>query len=253
MPSTLLAALAGAPALLLQAVPALRDTLRDTTLAQAPPLTPIAVPPPETLSMYDLLMKGGWPMIPIILLSVLALALFVERLIALRRAKGNPDQLTRTVADYVRSGDLAGAVGYCRAQDTPAARIVQRGLERVGRPIGEIKESVQMQGRRETYLLEKRTDLIASAAALAPMVGFLGTVTGMIKAFQTIQSFQGQVSPAVLAGGIWEALITTAAGLIVGIGALFAYNFLVNRISRMVHDLERASTDFIDLLQAPSH
>ena len=235
--------------LLLQVAPG--DTLVPVdTLTRA--AQPVAAPPPAELSMLELLMKGGWTMIPILLLSVLAIALFVERLIALRRARGNPTRLTQTVGDYVRAGDLAGAVGYCRAQDTPTARIVQRGLERVGRPLPEIKEAVEIQGRREVYQLEKRTDLIASAAALAPMLGFLGTVTGMIEAFQTIQSVQGQVSPSVLAGGIWEALITTAAGLVVGIIALFAYNFLVNRISRTVNDLERASTDFVDLLQAPS-
>ena len=206
----------------------------------------------ETLGFLDLLLRGGWTMVPIALLSLLALFLFVERLLALNRTKGDPATLTRTVADYVSAGDLSGAVGYCRAQDTPAARIVQRGLERVGRPIGEIKEAVQEAGRRETYKLEKRMDLLASTAAIAPMLGFLGTVVGMISAFQQLQAYEGLVNPALLAGGIWEALVTTAAGLAVGVAALFAYNFLVNRINRTVNDLETASTDFLDILQAPA-
>ena len=199
-----------------------------------------------------LLLLGGWTMVFILLLSVLMVAIVWERVRALRRAQGDPETLTRAVGDYVEADDLAGAKAYCRAQDTPAARIVQRGLDRLGRPIGEIKEAVQEAGRRETYALEKRMDLLASVAAIAPMLGFLGTVTGMIEAFQDIQDLRGVVNPAALAGGIWEALITTAAGLAVGLVALFAYNLLVSRIGRLVNGLERASSDFIDLLQTPA-
>ena len=219
------------------------------TLAAAP------APPAETtesLSFLDLMLQGGWTMIPIALLSILGLFLVVERLRALNRAKGDPAKLTQTVRSYVEAGDLSGAIGYCSAQDTPAARIIQRGLERVGRPIGEIKEAVQEAGRRETYKLEKRMDLLASTAAIAPMLGFLGTVVGMISAFQQLQRYEGLVNPSLLAGGIWEALVTTAAGLAVGVAALFAYNLLVNRINRTVNDLETASTDFLDILQAPA-
>jgi biopolymer transport protein ExbB len=231
---------------------ALQDAVLDTTALATDSLVAPVATEAETLGFLDLLLRGGWTMIPIAFLSILALFLFVERLIALNRAKGDPEKLTRTVADYVGAGDLSGAVGYCRAQDTPTARIVQRGLERVGRPIGEIKEAVQEAGRRETYMLEKRMDLLASTAAIAPMLGFLGTVVGMISAFQQLQAYEGLVNPALLAGGIWEALVTTAAGLAVGVAALFAYNFLVNRINRTVNDLETASTDFIDILQAPA-
>lgn len=199
-----------------------------------------------------LLFQGGWSMIPILILSVLAIAIFVERLLALRRAKGDPQRLTQTVGDYVQRGDLAGALGHCRNVDTPAARIIQRGLERLGRPIDEIKEAVGEAGRRETYALEKRMDLLASVAAIAPMLGFLGTVTGMISAFQQIQRYEGLVNPSLLAGGIWEALVTTAAGLAVGIVALFAYNILTSRIGQTVNGLENASSDFIDLLQSPT-
>ena len=201
---------------------------------------------------FELLFLGGWSMIPILLLSILTVAIFWERLRALRRAQGDPQTLTQSVADYVQRGDIAGAVAFCRQHGTPASRIVQRGLERLGRPIGEIKEAVEEAGRRETYELEKRMDLLASAAAIAPMLGFLGTVTGMIAAFQEIQKYEGLVNPSLLAGGIWEALVTTAAGLAVGILALFAYNLLINRIGRLVNGLERASSDFIDLLQSPT-
>ena len=228
---------------------ALQDSLAADTAAQA---APPFIPPAESLNALDLLVKGGVVMIPILFLSILTVYLFVERLLSLRKAQSNPEKLTQAVGDYVRSGDLTGAVGYCRAQDSPASRIIQRGLERVGRPIAEIKEAVQTAGKHEAYMLEKRMDLIASAAAIAPMLGFLGTVTGMIRAFQQIQRLQGAVNPSMLAAGIWEALVTTAFGLGVGIMALFAYNFLINRINRAVNDLELASTDFIDLLQTPT-
>jgi biopolymer transport protein ExbB len=201
---------------------------------------------------FQLLFLGGWAMYPILLLSILAVAIAFERYRALKRAEGDPETLTRSVADYVHNGDLAGAAAYCRAQNTPEARIIQRGLDRLGRPIGEIKEAVNEAGRRETYALEKRMDLLASVAAIAPMLGFLGTVTGMITAFRQIQTYEGAVNPALLAGGIWEALVTTAAGLAVGILALFLYNLLLSRIGRTVNGLEQATSDFIDVLQTPA-
>ena len=237
---------------------ALQTTLADTAQAAADTLmapAPVAAEPTFAESLrggFELLTLGGWTMFFILLLSVLMVAIVWERFRALRRAAGDPDTLTRSVADYVHNGDVAGATAYCRAQNTPAARIVHRGLERLGRPIGEIKEAVQEAGRRETYDLEKRMDLLASVAAIAPMLGFLGTVTGMIGAFRQIQRYEGLVNPSLLAGGIWEALVTTAAGLAVGLVALFAYNLLVSRIARLVNGLERASSDFIDLLQTPA-
>ncbi len=235
--------------LALQTVPA--DTLAADSLAAA-------APPPDPTFMeslrggLELLFLGGWSMIPIVLLSVLMVAVVWERIRALRRAKGDPDTLTRNVSDYVQAGDVHGAMAYCRERNTPASRILQRGLERLGRPIGEIKEAVQEAGRRETFDLEKRMDLLASIAAIAPMLGFLGTVTGMIGAFRQIQRYEGLVNPSLLAGGIWEALVTTAAGLAVGLVALFAYNLLVGRIGRLVNGLERVSSDFIDFLQTPA-
>ncbi len=242
----------GLLALLLQPVTA-ADTLADSVVASES-VVPISAPTPapEETSFFDLLVKGGWTMIPIGLLSVLAVYVFVERMMALKRADSNPERLMRQVRDYVQSGDLSGAIGYCRAQDTPASRIIQSGLERVGRPIVEIREAVQSAGRQEAYVLERHMDLLASAAALAPMLGFLGTVIGLIEAFQSIQYVEGSISPALLANGMWEAMITTAAGLAVGIPALFAYNFLFNRIRHTVNDLERTATDFIDLLQSPA-
>jgi len=205
----------------------------------------------EATSLLEVLMLGGWVMIPLVLLSLLTIYLFVERLMTIRQAASNPDAITEQVRDYVRNGDVDGAISYCKKKNVPITRILKQGLERLGRPISEIQDAVQAAGKHETFELEKRTNLLASIAGIAPMLGFFGTVVGMIKAFQEIQNLQGNVNPSVLAGGIWEALVTTATGLLVGILALFAYNFLLARIRRLTNDMERSATDFIDLLQEP--
>lgn len=203
------------------------------------------------LSVLDILVQGGWVMIPILLLSFITVYLFVERLLTIRQAASNPEAITNQVRDYIRANDIDGAMTYCQRQDVPITRILRHGLERLGRPISEIQDAVRAAGKHETFLLEKRTNLLASIASVAPMLGFFGTVLGMIRAFQDIQNLQGNVNPSVLAGGIWEALITTAAGLLVGIIASLAYNYLLDRIKRITNDMERSATDFIDLLQEP--
>ncbi len=205
----------------------------------------------QGMSVLDVLVLGGWVMIPLLLLSVLTLYLLIERLITIRKASSNPETITDRVREYVRNGDVDGAIAYCRQKNVPITRILRQGLERLGRPISEIQDAVQAAGKHETFELEKRTNLLASIAGIAPMLGFFGTVVGMIKAFQEIQNLQGNVNPSVLAGGIWEALVTTAAGLLVGILALLSYNFLIGRIRRLSNDMERSATDFIDLLQEP--
>ncbi|MEF8795987.1 MAG: MotA/TolQ/ExbB proton channel family protein [Salinivenus sp.] len=205
----------------------------------------------QATSLLDVLVLGGWVMIPLALLSVLTIYLLIERWITIREASSNPDAITDRVREYVRNGDVDGAITYCERKDVPITRILQQGLERLGRPISEIQDAVQAAGKHESFELEKRTNLLASIAGIAPMLGFFGTVVGMIRAFQQIQNLQGNVNPSVLAGGIWEALVTTAAGLLVGILALFAYNFLIGRIRRLTNDMERSATDFIDLLQEP--
>jgi len=206
---------------------------------------------PAANSFLQTIFLGGWVMYPIFILSLLTIYLFIERIMTLRKAQTDPKQIMERIREYVHTGNINGAKAYCDAQNKPITHILKQGLDRLGRPISEIQDAVNAAGKYEAYELEKRTDLLASVAGVAPMLGFLGTVTGMIKAFQTIESLQGNVNPSVLAGGIWEALLTTAAGLVVGILAFFLYNYLLGRISRIVIDLERTATDFIDLLQAP--
>ncbi|HET6567919.1 MAG TPA: MotA/TolQ/ExbB proton channel family protein [Rhodothermales bacterium] len=203
-------------------------------------------------SYLDMILAGGWVMIPIFLLSVLSVYIFVERFITLRKASTRPQAITERIRQYVHSGDIRGAIVYCEAQGKPITNIIKTGLERLGRPISDIQDAVQAAGRYEAFELERKMDVLASVAGIAPMLGFLGTVTGMIKAFQAIQQLQGAVDPSQLAGGIWEALITTVFGLVVGIAAYFFHNWLTSRIGRAVNDMERSATDFIDLLQEPA-
>ena len=202
-----------------------------------------------SMSMLEILFKGGWVMLPIAVLSVFAVYLFVERVLTLRKSQRGARW--DRIRSYVETGDVSGAIAYCAAQDTPVSRTLTKGLERLGRPIREIQEAVQAAGKYEAFQLQKRTDHLATIAGVAPMLGFLGTVIGMIKAFQQIQNLQGNVNPSVLAGGIWEALVTTAFGLVVGVIAFFAYNFLLTRIARVINEMEATATEFLDLLQEP--
>ncbi len=210
------------------------------------------VMPPEAVSQFDILLQGGWIIIPIGLLSILTFYLLVERLLTLKRASADRGVIMQKIREYVANDNIGGAQAYCETQDKPMTRILQHGLERLGRPISEIQDAVNAQGKHEAFELETRMNIMATIAGAAPMLGFLGTVTGMIKAFQQIQNLQGNVNPSVLAGGIWEALVSTAAGLVVGILAFFFYNFLISRIHRMVNDMEQSATEFIDMLQAPT-
>ncbi|WP_445664141.1 MotA/TolQ/ExbB proton channel family protein [Fodinibius sp. AD559] len=207
----------------------------------------------EQMSMLELLAEGGVLMIPLFILSVVAVYVIAERWRSLNNARIEIDGFLRTVESMLKDGDRERALTYCDGIDKPLARILKAGIRRLGRPIRDIEDAISNAGKKEIYHLEKRMNWLATIAGVAPLIGFTGTVTGMIEAFMDIQSLQGNVNPSVLAGGIWEALITTATGLIVGIIAYGFYNFLLGKINRMVHELENASADFIDLLQAPSN
>jgi biopolymer transport protein ExbB len=156
------------------------------------------------------------------------------------------------VHDMLTEGNVRQAIRYCEQTNKPLSRILVKGLQRLGRPIKEIEDAIMSAGKQEAYRLESKMDWLATIAGVAPLLGFLGTVTGMIEAFQQIQTMEGQVNPSLLAGGIWEALITTAFGLMVGIIAYGFYNYLLTKINRKIFELETASTDFIDLLQTPT-
>lgn len=223
--------------------------LQDVTLPQD---SLQVVTAPESTSLLETIMLGGWVMIPIFILSIITLIIWAERMMTLRQASLDPRAIMDRIREYVKVGDIHGSIAYCEAQDKPITRILKKGLERLGRPIAEIQDAVNAAGKHEAFELEKRTDYLASIAGIAPMIGFFGTVIGMIETFQEIQNYQGNVNPSVLAGGIWVALMTTAAGLVVGILAFFFYNYLLGRIRRLINDMELSTTDFIDLLQEPA-
>lgn len=206
----------------------------------------------DNMSMFELLAEGGVLMIPLFILSILAIFVIAERWRSLNNSRIEVDGFLRTVEGMLKDGDRQRALTYCDGIDKPLPRILKAGIHRLGRSIRDIEDAISNAGKKEIYHLEKRMNWLATIAGVAPLIGFTGTVTGMIEAFMDIQSLQGNVNPSVLAGGIWEALITTATGLIVGIIAYGFYNFLLGKINRTVHELENASADFIDLLQSPS-
>ena len=207
---------------------------------------------PEGMSLLEIFMQGGFVMIPIFLLSLLAIYVIAERWRVLRNSTLDSVHFLETVEEMLKASDVEKAISYCDDVDKPLARILKQGIRRLGRPLRDIEEAIKNAGKKETYYLEKKMDWLATVAGVAPLLGFLGTVTGMIQAFMQIEGLEGQVNPSVLAGGIWEALITTASGLAVGIIAYGFYNFLTGKINRMVFDLETSTTEFIDLLQRPS-
>lgn len=205
----------------------------------------------ESISVLDLAIQGGFMMIPIFILSVIAIYLFFERLMIINKANQNPEQFMNRVKELVLRGDINGAKLLCAQQDSPVGRMIQKGLYRIGSPLKNIEASIENVGKLEIFKLEKNLSSIATIAGAAPMMGFLGTVIGMVEAFIAIAQEEGSVSPKLLSSGIYTAMITTVAGLVVGIMAYLAYNFLVTRVQKVVHKMEYTSIEFIDLLQEP--
>ncbi len=207
--------------------------------------------PDQVLSVLDLALKGGFMMIPILALWVVGIYIFFERLFALKKAAESPDQFMARVKEQVLRGDINGAKLLCSQNPTPVARMIEKGIARIGSPLKNIETSIENVGRIEIFKLEKNLPLMATISGAAPMLGFLGTVIGMVKAFISIAQEEGAVSPKLLSEGIYTAMITTVAGLIVGVIAYLAYNYLVTRVQKIIHAMEYTSIDFIDLLQEP--
>lgn len=205
----------------------------------------------QAISVFDLMMKGGIMMIPLFFLSIVAVSIFIERILSIKSASKIPGQFTDQIRNLVTSGNIDGARMLCAQTSSPVARMIEKGISRIGSPLKSIEVSIENVGKIEIYRLEKNLSLLATIAGAAPMIGFLGTVTGMIQAFISIAQEEGSVSPKLLSAGIYEAMITTAAGLMVGIIAYLGYNYLVARVQKLVHKMEYSSIDFIDLLQEP--
>ncbi|MBK8292964.1 MAG: MotA/TolQ/ExbB proton channel family protein [Flammeovirgaceae bacterium] len=196
-------------------------------------------------------MAGGPLMIPIVICSIIAIYIFVERLLTVNRANVSSDSFMGKIKELVVRGDINGAKILCAQYDTPVARMIEKGVSRIGSPLKNIEASIENVGKIEVFRLEKNLSVLATIAGAAPMIGFLGTVIGMVSAFIAIAQEEGSVSPKLLADGIYTAMVTTVAGLIVGIIAYLGYNFLVTRVSKVIHRMEYSSIEFIDLLQEP--
>ncbi|TSA30596.1 MAG: MotA/TolQ/ExbB proton channel family protein [Ignavibacteriales bacterium] len=200
------------------------------------------------MNLIQMFLKGGLVMWPILACSIIGLAIVIEKFMVIKKAKINVLAFSIKIRGLLKRKDLDGAINYCMEEKSPISNIIRRGLKKHKFGRKRVIESIESAGKQEISKLEKGLATLATVAGAAPMLGFLGTVTGMIAAFMKIQELQGSASPADLATGIWEALLTTAFGLFVGIPALALYNYFVNLISKIVLDLERAATDILDVL-----
>ena len=205
-----------------------------------------------TMNAFDLALKGGWLMIVLLILLLMTIYVLIERTLVINKAAKEDSSFMNRIKDYIHDGKIDAAQALCRNTDTPSARMVEKGISRLGRPTADVMSAIENQGNIEISKLEKGLPVLATSASGAPMVGFLGTVTGMVKAFMDMASAGANVDVNILSTGIYEALVTTVGGLIVGIIALFAYNYLATRIKGIVNKLEMRIMEFMDILNEPA-
>jgi biopolymer transport protein ExbB len=209
----------------------------------------------KTLSVIDLIFNGGTGSIVIIsvLFVMLAVAMYIyfERLLAIKAASKIDKNFMNQIRDHITGGKIEAAKILCAQTDSPVARLVEKGISRIGKPLDDINTAIENAGTLEVYKLEKNVTVLATVAGAAPMIGFLGTVIGMILAFHQMATSGGQAEMGALASGIYTAMTTTVAGLVVGIIAYVGYNHLVNRTDKVIHKMEANATEFLDLLSEP--
>jgi biopolymer transport protein ExbB len=203
------------------------------------------------LSLLDLAIKGGWVMIPIILLSFVAAYIFIERYYVIRKATQEDMNFMNRIKDYIHDGKIEAALDLCRSTDSPSARMIEKGISRLGRPLQDISTAIENVGKLEISKLEKGFPTLATITGAEPMLGFLGTVIGMVQSFYAMSQAGNNIEVSILSDGIYTALITTVAGLIVGIIGYFAYNTLVVKVEKVVFNLEATLTEFMDILNEP--
>jgi biopolymer transport protein ExbB len=206
---------------------------------------------PTKLTILDLAIKGGWVMVPIILLSFVAAYIFIERFYVIKIAQKEDLNFMNRIKDYIHDGKIDAAFALCRSTDSPSARMVEKGLTRLGRPLQDITTAIENVGKLEISKLEKGFPTLATIAGAEPMLGFLGTVIGMVRSFMAMSQAGNNIDVSMMSGGIYTALITTVAGLIIGILCYFAYNTLVVRVEKVVFNLEATLTEFMDILNEP--
>jgi biopolymer transport protein ExbB len=221
------------------------STTNDLISAQANP-TEI------TLSVYDLALKGGWIMAILGVLSIIAVYVFIERFLTIKKASQDDKHFMNNIRDFIHNGRLDSALALCRNNESPIARMIEKGLIRIGRPLSDINSAIENVGKLEVAKMEKNIAGLATIAGAAPMLGFLGTVIGMIIAFYDMSMAGNNIDIALLSNGIYQAMVTTVGGLIVGILAFVLYNILVARVEKLVFILEARASDFMDLLHEPA-
>ena len=217
------------------------------TVATAATQTAQAV---EELRFIDLMIKGGWVMIPIGILFFLGLVIFIERYITIRKASRDESNLMMQVKQNIIGGKLDAAIAICRNSNTPLGRMLQKGLTRIGRPIKDIEGAIENVGKLEVSKLEKNISILGIIAGIAPMFGFVGTISGVIRIFYNI-SLSDNISMGIIAGGLYEKMITSAAGLMIGIVAYIGYHILNIMVDRVILRMETDAVEFIDLLEEP--
>ena len=206
----------------------------------------------QTLSLIDLATAGGWLMIILLILSIMAIYIFGNKWWMIYKAGQLDKNFMKDIRDLIHDGKIKSALELCQKYDSPVARLVEKGIERIGRPLGDIQTAVENMGNVEVARLEKGLPMLATIAGGAPMIGFLGTVTGMIQAFFRMSTAGNNIDITLLSGGIYEAMVTTVGGLFVGIIAYFGYNYLTSQISNLVFKMESTTIEFIDMLHEPA-
>ena len=204
------------------------------------------------LNFFDLAIKGGWIMIPIFLLGVIAVYIFGERYYTIQKADKIDPNFMDQIKSLIHKGKVDEALMICRTKDLPIARMIEKGISRIGRPLNDVNTAIENVGNLEISKLEKGFPALASVSGGAPMLGFLGTVIGMIQAFYNMSQAGSNVDVSILSNGIYLAMVTTVAGLIVGITAYFAYNVLVAKVESVVFKMEATTSEFMDLLHEPA-
>lgn len=204
-----------------------------------------------TIDLIELVMQGGWIMIPLFLLSFIAIYIFIERYLAIKRAAREDKSFMNRIKDYIHEGKIESALALCESNDNPVSRMIAKGITRIGRPLNDVNTAIENVGNLEVSRMEKGLPVLATVAGGAPMIGFTGTVIGMIKSFWEMSNAGSNIEVDMLAGGIYTALVTTVTGLIVGIIAYFAYNWLVARVENVIFKMEARTMEFMDLLNEP--
>ena len=205
-----------------------------------------------SLDFWELALKGGWIMIPLVLLSLIALFIFGDRYFAIHRASRVDPNLMNQIRQHIQDGKIDSALTLCKSTDKPVTRMIEKGILRIGRPLNDVSAAIDNVGNLEVTKLQKGLPLLASVAGGAPMIGFLGTVMGMIQAFYDMANAGNNIDVTLLSSGIYQAMVTTVAGLIVGIIAYFAYNILVTNVEKVIFKMEAATSEFLDLLNEPA-